>query len=117
MKYKHLEVWKRAHRYTINIYNLTKRFPNEEKYSLTSQMRRAAYSIPMNIVEGHGSLSTKNYIRYLGIARTSAMESEYQLLLSKDIGYLNENDFMHYHDEVLIILKMLTKMIKTLKEK
>ena len=86
--YKKLKVWEDAHKFTIDIYNITKKFPNNEQYGLTSQIRRSSSSIPTNIVEGCGQLNNGNIIRFLGIAKGSAFEVEYQLLLTKDLSYV-----------------------------
>jgi four helix bundle protein len=91
--YKKLKVWQESHNFTIDIYNITKNFPNNENYGLTSQIRRSASSIPTNIVEGCGQLNNGNLVRFLGIAQGSAFETEYQLLLAKDLGYVNETEY------------------------
>jgi len=74
---KKLKVWEDAHKFTIDIYNITHKFPNNEHYGLTSQIRRSSSSIPTNIVEGSGQLNNGNLIRFLGIAKGSAFETEY----------------------------------------
>lgn len=91
--YKKLKVWEDAHKFTVDIYNITQKFPNNEQYGLTSQIRRSESSIPTNIVEGCGQLNNGNLIRFLGIAKGSAFEVEYQLLLSKDLGYIKDNEY------------------------
>lgn len=116
MDYKELEVWQKAHEITLKIYKMTNEFPENERYGLTSQIRRAAYAIPMNIAEGKGSIYKKEYIRYLGIARGSASELEYQIILSKDLGYINEEQYKELMDENKRILKMLNKLIQALKK-
>jgi len=73
------------------IYGLTSRFPDEEKFGLISQMRRAAVSVPSNIAEGWGRSTTGSYIQFLRISRGSLYELETQLELSKDLGYVNES--------------------------
>lgn len=113
--YKDLEVWKLAHDITLDIYKITRQFPDNEKYSLISQLRRAASSIPTNITEGSGQLSRLNYIRFLGISRGSAFEVEYHLLLSKDLGYLNADDYNKLNNKNIRIIKMLNGLIKSLK--
>ncbi|MBA7590679.1 hypothetical protein ES708_32807 [subsurface metagenome] len=90
--YKKLKVWEDAHKFNIDIYNITKKFPNNEQYGLTSQIRRSSSSIPTNIVEGCGQLDNGNLIRFLGIAKGSAFETEYQLLLSKDLNYITNDE-------------------------
>ncbi|WP_242851719.1 four helix bundle protein [Caloranaerobacter sp. TR13] len=104
-----------AHELTINIYKITRCFPDDEKFSLVSQLRRASLSIPTNIAEGSGQLSKVNYIRFLGIARGSSFEVEYLLKLSKDFGYLNEEYYKQLNQQNESILRMLNGLIKSLK--
>lgn len=85
--YKKLKVWEKAHQLTIDIYKITKTFPEDEKYGLVSQLRRSVSSILTNIVEGCGQLDNGNLIRLPGIAKGSAFEAEYQILLSTVKGY------------------------------
>ena len=115
--YKKLKVWEDAHKFTIDIYNITKIFPNNEQYGLTSQIRRSSSSIPTNIVEGCGQLDNGNLIRFLGIAKGSAFETEYQLLLSKDLKYINEKDYDELNEKIQKIISMLTNLIKSLRSK
>jgi four helix bundle protein len=91
--YKKLKVWENAHQFTIDIYNITKKFPNNEQYGLTSQIKRSSSSIPTNIVEGCGQLTRSNYIRFLGMAQGSAYEVEYQILLARDLRYLKLEEY------------------------
>jgi four helix bundle protein len=86
--YKELKVWEKAHPFTLQVYEATKNFPKEELYSLTNQLRRSAASVPANIAEGCGKKSNLELAHYLNIALGSSNESEYLLLLSKDLGYL-----------------------------
>jgi len=86
--YKDLKVWLKAHQFTLSVYVESKSYPKEEIYSLTSQLRRAAYSMPANIAEGCGKNTQMDFAKYLNIALGSANESEYFILLSKDLGYL-----------------------------
>jgi four helix bundle protein len=115
--YKKLKVWEDAHKFTIDIYNITKNFPNNEQYGLTSQIRRSSSSIPTNIVEGCGQLDNGNLIRFLGIAKGSAFEVEYQLLLAKDLKYINEKDYDELNEKIQKIISMLTNLIKSLRSK
>ena len=89
MKRKHheLNAWQEAMRLAKDIYELTSTFPKEETYSLTSQMRRAAVSIPSNIAEGAARTSNKEFLHFLSIARGSLSELETQVILSQDVGY------------------------------
>ena len=105
--YKKLKVWEDAHQFTIDIYNITQKFPNNEQYGLTSQIRRSVSSIPTNIVEGCGQLDNGNLIRFLGIAKGSAFETEYQLLLAKDLKYINEKDYDELNEKIQKIISTL----------
>ncbi len=115
--YKKLKVWEDAHKFTIDIYNITGKFPNNEQYGLTSQIRRSASSIPTNIVEGCGQLDNGNLIRFLGIAKGSAFELEYQLLLAKDLKYITNEEYKFLVAKIQSIICMLTGLIKSLKSK
>lgn len=114
--YKKLKVWEDAHKFTIDIYNITKTFPNNEQYGLTSQIRRSASSVPTNIVEGSGQLTRSNYIRFLGMAQGSAYEAEYQVLLAKDLGYLKLEEYDSLNKKIKDIIYMLFGLIKSLKK-
>ncbi|MDE3201634.1 MAG: four helix bundle protein [Acidobacteriota bacterium] len=86
--FRDLKVWQKAIQMTVTVYQLTAKFPKEELYGLTSQMRRSAVSIPSNIAEGHGRLNTPEYRQFLGIARGSNFELQTQLEICKalDLG-------------------------------
>jgi len=88
--YKDLKVWQKSYQLCLTIYKATKTFPKNEGFGLTSQMRRAALSIPSNIAEGYGRKTTPDYLRPLYIAYGSTCELETQILLSGDLGYLNK---------------------------
>jgi len=89
--YRDLIVWQRALELCTAVYKATAGFPGEEKFGLVSQMRRAAVSIPSNIAEGHGRLTTSEYRNFLGIARGSLKELETQILIAHRLGYLSES--------------------------
>ncbi len=91
MHWKDLEVWKKAHSLVLEIYKLTAQFPKDEKYGIIDQLRRAAYSVPANIVEGQSRNTTKEYLSFLYNARGSVEEVRYFLLLSTDLGYINKD--------------------------
>ncbi len=115
-KYKELKVWQKGRELVKFIYELTNKFPKEEIYSLTSQLRRAAISIPSNIAEGAGHFSNKEFSRFLEIAYASSCELDTQIILSFDLGFINQdklNDFYLYIEE---IQKMLTGLIKSLEK-
>jgi four helix bundle protein len=113
--YKKLKVWKIAHQFAIDIYKLTKDYPDEERYGIVAQIRRSSSSIATNIVEGCGQINNGNLVRYLGIAKGSAFESEYQLLVSKDLGFISQEKYNIMNEKVKYIIRMLTKLISSLR--
>jgi four helix bundle protein len=90
MIYKDLKVWQKADELALQVYDITKRFPKDEMYGLTSQLRRAALSIPTNIVEGYARKGDKELARFMSISIGSLAEVEYLLSFSKRLGYLEE---------------------------
>jgi four helix bundle protein len=84
-----LKVWQKAHQVTLRVYTATKRFPKDELYGLTSQVRHSATSIPTNVAEGCGRSGEAELARFLNIAMGSASELEYQLLLARDLKFLD----------------------------
>ena len=112
--FKDLVVWQKAHALTLAIYKLTLRFPKHEMYGLTSQLRRAAASIPANIAEGCGRRSDREFKRFLQIARGSASELEYHLLLARDLLFLPATDHRTAQAAIAEVQKMLTALVKTL---
>ena len=109
-----LDVFKLAHTLALKIYNVSKDFPKEEVYGLVSQIRRAASSIPANLAEGANRNSKAEYKRFVSIAKGSAGEIYYQLLLAKDLGYLKQEDFKQLRDDYFRVLQMLEKLIQSL---
>lgn len=106
-------VFKRAHAVTLTIYRLTQGFPKEEAYGLVSQMRRAAYSIPMNLKEGSGGTAPE-FARYIRIAIGSKEEVQYQLLLARDLRYIKQDKWKQLTDELSEVGKMLYALLKKL---
>jgi len=111
-----LDVFKLSHEMTLEIYKITKMFPEEEKFGLVSQMRRAAYSVPMNLAEGANRLNTKEYRRFVGISKGSAGEVKYQLMLAKDLGYINSDKYTEMRSNYERISQMLTGLAKSLQK-
>jgi len=114
--YKDLKVWEKAHHFTLKVYEATKLFPKEELYSLTNQLRRTASSIPANIAEGCGKNSQAEFAHFLNISLGSANETEYFLILSKDLKYLDENIFetlMKIINEIKAMLIALISKVRT----
>ncbi|MGD8426690.1 MAG: four helix bundle protein [Balneolaceae bacterium] len=106
-----LSVWKKAHQLTLGIYHSTNQFPNEKRYGLMSQMR----PIPSNIAEGCGRNSQAQFARFLNIAFGSASELEYQIILSKDPGFINNNKSKELNDNITEIKRMLFSLIQKYK--
>lgn len=114
--YKDLKVWEKAHHFTLSVYEITKGFPKEEIYGLTSQMRRAASSIPANIAEGCGKNSKLDFANFLNIALGSSNESEYFLILAKDLNYIKTEEFLHQHKIINEVKAMLIALITKVRE-
>jgi four helix bundle protein len=112
--FRSLKVWQHSHQLVLRVYQETRSFPGSEVYGLTSQMRRAAYSIPCNLAEGLGRDSRAELARFSRIALGSASELEYQLLLSRDLGYLTEENYRELAERIERISRMLAKFIQTL---
>ena len=93
-----LKVWQEGHQLAILVYNITKQFPREETYSLIDQMHRAAVSVTSNIAEGFGRHTYKDKVNFFYQAQGSLIELKNQILLSKDVGYLNDVDFTKLMD-------------------
>ncbi|PWG80265.1 four helix bundle protein [Pararcticibacter amylolyticus] len=114
--FQKLSIWQKSHLLTIKIYSITKTFPKEELYGLTSQARRSASSIPTNIAEGCGRNSIPDFKRFLMIAAGSASELHYQLILSRDLHYISESIFKELSEETILIKKMIFSYIGKLAE-
>ncbi len=85
--------WKESHKFVLLVYNITSTFPEEEKFGLYSQFRRAAISIPANIAEGYRKIGKADKLRFLNISQGSLEECRYYIILSKDLGYIDEQTF------------------------
>lgn len=110
--YKDLKVWVKSHEIILKIYSLSKGFPKEEIYSLTDQVRRCSSSIPANIAEGCGKNSKNDFGKFLNIALGSANETEYFLLLAKDLGYLKIEDHRLLEKAINKVKAMLISLIQ-----
>jgi four helix bundle protein len=111
-----LIVWQKAHALTLTVYKLTKRFPDDERFGLTSQLRRCAASVPANLAEGCGRGGEQEFARFVQIAMGSASETEYHLLLAKELGYLSEEDFASTTSAVQEIKRMLASLRRSARE-
>jgi four helix bundle protein len=107
-----LRVWQEAHLLVVSIYKTTKSFPKEELFGLTNQIRRAAVSITSNIAEGFGRETTKDRIHFYIMSLGSLNEVQSQLLVAKDIDYLNEKNWLDLENKIIIVSKMLNGLIK-----
>lgn len=101
--FRKLEIWKDGIELSKIIYELTRNFPKEEIYGLTSQMRRAAISIPSNIAEGAGRDTDKDFAHFLTIAKGSSFELDSQLILAKELGYITEEQLIPILDKLVIL--------------
>jgi len=113
--FRRLKVWQKAHEMALSVYKATLSFPREELYGLISQLRRAASSVPANIAEGCGCDGSREFARFLEIAFRSANETEYHLLLARDLGYLHIETYQVLNDQVTEVKRMLTGFIRKLK--
>ncbi len=112
--FRQLKVWEKAHLLVLAVYSSTAQFPREETYGLASQIRRAATSIPSNIAEGCGREGEAELARFCIIARGSATELEYQLLLARDLKLLQPDNFEQLSEQTVDIKRMLTVLVQKL---
>jgi four helix bundle protein len=109
--FRDLKVWEKAHRLTLNVYVATSKFPKEELYGLTSQIRRCSASIAANIAEGCGRRGNGEFHRFLQIASGSASELDYHLLLANDLKFLQQLQYQELSKGLLEVRRMLTSLI------
>jgi four helix bundle protein len=112
--FRDLDVWRKAHDLTLAMYRVTKSFPKEEMYGLTSQIRRASSSIGANIAEGCGKRTDADFARYLQNAFGSANELEYLIVLAFDLEFLKKTDFEDLTDKTIEVKKMLAAFLRKL---
>jgi len=112
--FRNLKVWEKAHQLALALYQITNSFPREETYGLASQIRRAASSIPSNIAEGCGREGDPELARFCIIARGSASELEYELLLARDLKLIQLKDYETLSEQTVEIKRMLTVLIQKL---
>jgi len=115
--FRELKVWEKAHQLTLKIYTATKRFPSDELYGLSSQMRRSSASVPTNIAEGCGRDGEAEFTRFLFIAMGSASELEYQIVLACDLKYLSRTGYEQLITDIEEIKKMLSGLIHKIRGK
>lgn len=115
METKELLVFQKAHQFAVKIYKLTNRFPKSEIYGVVSQIRRAATSVPANIIEGNSRNSRKEFIQFVYTAKASLVEVNYFLMLSKDLGYLDKRLYEKFIVDSDEIGKMLSGLLNYLR--
>ena len=108
-----LNTWKASHNLVLYIYKLSEKFPSSEKFSLTSQIQRAAVSITSNIAEGFGRHSYKEKVQFYYLAHSSLTEVKNQLIISRDLKYINENNFNEALEKLILSQRLLQGLIKT----
>lgn len=113
--YRELKVWQAGKDLTINVYNITKKYPSTEQFGLTSQTQRAAVSIPSNIAEGFGRHGSNEFKRFLSIAYGSVAELETQLTIANELKYFGDEEYDKLIDSTTQISKMLSGLIKSLR--
>jgi four helix bundle protein len=114
--FRDLIVWRKAHELTLIAYEVTRSFPREEVYGLTSQIRRCAASIAANIAEGCGKRGNAEFQRFLGISTGSASELEYHFLLARDLTLVDETDYAALNARVVEIKRMLASLIRKVEQ-
>jgi four helix bundle protein len=113
--FKDLTVWQRAHELTLAVYQATRGFPREEVYALTSQIRRSASSVAANIAEACGRDGSAEFGRFLKVAMGSASETEYHLILSRDLGYVEREAWERLNGTTIEVKRMLAALILKLR--
>ncbi|MGD9855015.1 MAG: four helix bundle protein [Planctomycetaceae bacterium] len=113
--FRDLQVWQKAHHLALQVYLVTKSFPKDELYSLTSQLRRSTVSVPSNIAEGCGREGDAELARFLQIAMGSASEAEYQIILARELGYLPTNDANELISSFQEVKRMISGLLRRLR--
>ena len=115
--FRNLKVWHKAHALTLDVYRETRKFPSDERYGLTSQLRRSCSSTPANLAEGCGRSGDIDFARFVNIAMGSACETDYHLLLARDLNYLSEDAYNSLTEQVSEVKRMLSSFEQTLRNK
>lgn len=115
--YKDLIVWQKSIALVTSLYAITKTFPSDEKFGMVSQINRAVISVPANIAEGWGRESAKNYLQFLRISRGSLMELETLMIISRNLNYINEQNYLEVNKQIDEVGKILHGLIKSVQQK
>ena len=113
--FRQLKAWEKSHKLALAIYKATKEFPKEELYGLISQIRRSRMSIPTNIAEGCGRNTDADFARFLQMAMGSASETEYQLILARDLEFLPKESYEKLHNDAVEVKRMLASLLRTIR--
>jgi four helix bundle protein len=113
--FRNLKVWEKAHALTLEVYLQTRQFPSDERFGLTSQLRRSCASVPANLAEGCARGGDLDFARFVGIAAGSASETDYHLLLARDLGYLSEPVYETMFAQVSEVKRMLNAFERSLR--
>lgn len=115
--FKNLLVWQKSVDFVTEIYLITEKFPSSEIFGLTSQLRKAAVSIPSNIAEGNSRRSNADYLQFLKISRGSCSEIETQLLISKNLKFIEKVEYDNLNEKITEIVRMINGLINSIKDK
>ena len=114
--FRELVVWQRGMDLVVEVYSVSKRFPNDERFGLTAQLRRAAVSIPANIAEGNARHSRAEYRHFISIAHGSVAELETELVIAERLGFTSAPELAAIRDQATVISRMLTNLRRSLKD-
>lgn len=114
--FRMLKVWELSHKLTLDIYQVTQKFPKEEEFGLKSQIRRSSVSITNNLAEGSGRFTDADFARFVIIAYGSANETDYLLLLSKELNYISTDTYEELNQQIIIIKKSINNLHKRLQQ-
>lgn len=113
--FRNLKVWQKAHALTLEVYRNTRSFPIDERFGLTTQLRRSCSSVPANLAEGCARGGDADFARFVNIAAGSASETDYHLLLARDLGYFDETSYKPLLDQISEVKRMLNSSERTLR--
>lgn len=113
-RFKELKVWQKSIDLAVEVYKLSSQFPSDERFNLTSQVRRCSVSVPSNIAEGAGRNSKKEFNQFLGISNGSSFEMETQLIISNKLGFISDDQLLPITNKISEVQNMLFKLQKSL---
>ena len=113
--FRNLKVWEKAHALTLEVYRNTRDFPDGERYGLTTQLRRSCASVPANLAEGCARASDVDFARFVNNAAGSASETDYHLLLARDLEYFSESAYLPLFEQISEVKRMLNSFERTLR--